>query len=279
MIIAIAGLFASSPASAENVTGSLTVSAVWNRDTSGAVPLAGDTYSIVRVASADLDENGSVKAFHTLTAFSEFGYDWGHMDPSAYNEAAKKLTDHATAHQLYEHAGVTDANGSLTFRNLPIGLYLVARTGIAAANQRYACDPFLVAVPGTADDGSGQLNVTVEPKFSYNGDGTPSEPGEPEEPGKPGEPENPGDNPGDNPGNEPGETPGNTPGGTGTSTNTGTGTGTGDTGGTGTTGKPADTGAAVSTIAVAAIALTVAAVIIRDLRRGRESDQSGETDE
>ncbi|KFI53728.1 hypothetical protein [Bifidobacterium biavatii] len=255
---------------AETVTGSLTVSAVWNRDTSSALPLAGDTYSIVRVASADLDGNGRVKAFHMLNTFSEFSYNWGHMDPSAYNAAAKTLTDYATAHQLYEHAGVTDANGSLTFRNLPIGLYLVARTGIATANQRYSCDPFLVAVPGNADDGTGQLNVTVEPKFSDNGGGTPGEPGEPGEPGKPGEPENPGDNPGDNPGNEPGETPGNTPGGTGTTpggTNTNTNTNTG----TGTTGKPADTGAAVSTIALAAIALTVAAVIIRDLRRDRNT--------
>lgn len=221
-------------------TGTLTISAVWNRDTDNPVPLAGDTYSIVRVASADLDASGNPTAFHTLQAFSGFDRDWGKLSASDSNAVAKELADFAGNHDLYEHSGKTNAAGQLTFTKLPAGLYLAARTAVANANQSYTCDPFLVAVPGVGDDGSGEFAVTVEPKFS--GDDTP-EPSPNPEPNPNPEPE-----PSPNPNPTPNPSPGITPGGT---------------------EIPAETGAAISAVAFVAIACTVAAVIIRDLRRDR----------
>lgn len=232
-------------------TGTLTISAIWNRDTNNPVPLAGDTYSIVRVASADLDKTGKPTAFHTLKAFADFDRDWGSLSASEYNTAAKELAEYAGKHDLYEHSGKTNAAGQLKFVDLPAGLYLAARTSVASANKAYTCDPFLVAVPGIADDGTGEFNATAEPKFS--GDDTPEpnpnpNPDNPDNP-NPDNPDNPNpDNPEPNPNPTPTPNPGTTPGGS---------------------EIPADTGAAISAIAFVAIACTVAAVIIHDVRRDR----------
>ncbi|WP_169241057.1 hypothetical protein [Bifidobacterium olomucense] len=38
--------------------GSITIDAQWNRDTADQTALAGDTYAIVRIASAELDSDG-----------------------------------------------------------------------------------------------------------------------------------------------------------------------------------------------------------------------------
>ncbi|MBW3089552.1 cell surface protein [Bifidobacterium miconisargentati] len=260
-----ASSFAATPRAyaVDSRTGTLTISAIWNRDTDKPVPLAGDTYSIVRVASADLDKNGKPTAFHTLKAFAAFDREWRSLSASEYNTAAKELAEYASKHDLYEHSGKTNAAGQLKFANLPTGLYLAARTAVASANKAYTCDPFLVAVPGVADDGTGEFNVTSEPKFS--GDDTPDpnpnpNPDNPDNPNpdNPGNPDNPNpDNP-DNPEPNPTPTPnpGTTPGGT---------------------EIPADTGAAISAVAFVAIACTVAAVIIHDLRRDRSKNAGQES--
>ncbi|KFI97167.1 prealbumin-like fold domain-containing protein, partial [Bifidobacterium stellenboschense] len=185
-VIALAATPASAHAAQSGVTGSLTVDAQWDRGRDDATPLAGDTYSIVRVASADLDDNGTIAAFHTLDAFSHFDADWGKLTSSQLNAAAKRMDAHAAEHHLYAATGVTDANGRATFARLAAGIYLVARTHVADANARYACDPFLVSVPDGNDltGGAPALNVTVEPKFADNGTVTP--PGDHDQPGGPG---------------------------------------------------------------------------------------------
>ncbi|NEG56035.1 isopeptide-forming domain-containing protein [Bifidobacterium platyrrhinorum] len=189
LFAAVTGL-ATAPATARAaaVTGSLTIDAQWDRGQDDAVPLAGDTYSIVRVASADLDDNGTITAFHTLDAFSRFDADWAKLTSSQLNAAAKRMDAHAAEHRLYATTGVTDANGRTTFTRLAVGIYLVARTHVASANTKYTCDPFLVSVPDGNDltGGAPALNVTVEPKFGDNGTVTPPEPGEHDKPANPG---------------------------------------------------------------------------------------------
>lgn len=220
--------------------GSITIDAQWDRGTANQTALAGDTYAIVRIASADLDaDTGVIRAFRTLKPFSSFDRDWAKLTSSELNTAAKQLNAYAAKRQLYVDTGVTDGVGRAYFTDLDAGIYLIARTAVASANQRYDCDPFLVAVPET-NSGTPTFAVTAEPKFSDNGGVTPPNPSP-----------NPSPQPEPNQPNQP-TTPG-------TSTKPKT---------------PANTGATVSVIALAAIALTVAALIIRDLRRGRRvSDQ------
>lgn len=225
LVVAVVAIVAPPPLTAQAATyGSITIDAQWNRDSADRTALAGDTYAIVRIASADLDiETGAIRAFRTLESFSQFDRDWAGLTSSELNTAAKQLDAYATKHRLYSVSDTTNAAGRTTFTDLEPGIYLIARTAAASANQRYDCDPFLVSVPET-NGGAAEFAVTAEPKFSDNGTVTPPNPTpEPEpEPNKPAKP-----------------------------------------------GSTANTGAAVSVVALAAIALTVAALIIRDLRRGR----------
>lgn len=145
--------------------GALTINAVWGRDTASPKLLAGDTYSIVRVATVTTNNDGSVSSYKTVGDFSGLTADWERLTSSEYHDAAKKLATHAAKNKLYQHSGTTNVAGQLTFQNLPLGLYLVSRTSSAKANKAYDCDPFLISIPGSGDT-SADLNITVEPKFS-----------------------------------------------------------------------------------------------------------------
>lgn len=108
--------------------GALTINAVWGRDTASPKLLAGDTYSIVRVATVTTNNDGSVSSYKTVGDFSGLTADWERLTSSEYHDAAKKLATHAVKNKLYQHSGTTNVAGQLTFQNLPLGLYLVSRT-------------------------------------------------------------------------------------------------------------------------------------------------------
>lgn len=171
------------------VNGTITIDAAWNRADDKPLALAGDTYSIARVATAALapaEDGGipTVTAFHTVDAFANLGTDWTGLSASQLNQRAKDMAAYAGKHSLYDESGATGAAGTVTFRGLDAGVYLVTRTTVAKANARYTCDPFLVSVPGGLDDEEPTLAVTAEPKFADTGEpGTPGEPG-----GNPGTP-------------------------------------------------------------------------------------------
>ena len=168
--------------------GTLTINAVWNRwgrDTASPKSLAGDTYSIVRVATVTTNNDGSVSSYKTVGDFSGLTADWERLTSSEYHDAAKKLAAHAAKNKLYQHSGTTNAAGQLTFQNLPLGLYLVSRTDSTKANKAYDCDPFLISIPGSGDTAA-DLNITVELKFSTGTPVVPPENNPSEEPGNPG---------------------------------------------------------------------------------------------
>lgn len=240
--------------SASTTKGSLTIDAVWDRDGSGRKPLVGDTYSIVRVVSVDLASNGTITAFHTLDAFKRFDRDWASLTSSQLNDVAKELRDYADKHKLYEHSGVTGADGRVTFKGLTVGLYLVARTAVAKANTAYTCDPFLVAIPDIAD-----LGVTVEPKYGGGDDVNPPGPDNPDNPNNPDNPSNP-NNPGDNPGNP--SNPGGSNGSGGSFIPNGL-------------KHTAVTGTDIAGFGMLTVAIGVAGVVLRHLRRRRTSAADG----
>ena len=113
----------------------LTINAVWGRDTASPKSLAGDTYAIVRVATVTTNNDGSVSSYKTVSDFSGLTADWERLTSSEYHDAAKKLAAHAAKNKLYQHSGTTNAAGQLTFQNLPLGLYLVSRTDSAKATR------------------------------------------------------------------------------------------------------------------------------------------------
>ena len=79
--------------------GALTINAVWGRDTASPKSLAGDTYSIVRVATVTTNNDGSVSSYKTVGDFSGLTADWERLTSSEYHDAAKKLATHAAKKQ------------------------------------------------------------------------------------------------------------------------------------------------------------------------------------
>lgn len=174
--------------------GSITIDARWDRESANPVPLAGDTYAIARIASADIDANGSITAYHTLDRFAEYDRAWGSLTASGANDAAKQLATFVGAQDQYDAARTVNESGFVTFSGLEAGVYLVTRTGIADANAAYHCDPFLAYMPGTTESGGILWNVVVEPKFGHDNNENPPSPPEPGPPEEPGTPSTPGDN-------------------------------------------------------------------------------------
>ena len=190
LVLAGACLLASArPATAAPVGGSLTLHASSERD-GAAMVLAGDTYALARVATVDLtyDEAGAPQLTYAITpAFAAADHDWGTLDAEGWRAAAHELDTLAQEQGLYtDGAAVADANGYASFGWLEGGLYLAARTQVAAGNEGYACDPVLVSVPAW-EDGALVYDVVADLKFEW----TTPPPAEEEPPAPTPEPENP----------------------------------------------------------------------------------------
>lgn len=152
-------------------TGSISIDTAVRTD-DGARNIAGDTFSFARVATVTVDAAYTPAAisFKTADAFAPHGRDWSSLDASGWRDAARDLADFAKANDLYETAMTVDAGSArLVLGGLEPGLYLVSRTGIAAANGDVACDPVLVSVP-VAEDGGLVYDVNVEPKYEWGGE-------------------------------------------------------------------------------------------------------------
>ncbi|MBT1165547.1 hypothetical protein [Bifidobacterium simiarum] len=271
LVIILAGVLPTSAHAATDGTagpvGSLTIAAQI-KDSSSTHYLAGDTYAVAHVADATLGSNGTIAKLTTRSAFRSLSRDWASLTSSQFNAAAKELAAYAGQHRLYDVTtkAVTGADGIAIVSDLTPGLYLVSRTGIAAANKAYACDAFLVAVPETDDSATGtaggaNYDVVAAPKFeqvSVPNPPTPNHPGGEPTPNTPG-------------------TPGTgTPGTPGSGSTPGTGGQTGTTSSTGPS-TVAKTGAAVMRYVEAAVILGALAVIVlfvRDRIRSRESHES-----
>lgn len=227
---------------AAQANGSLTIDARWNRESAHPVPLTGDTYSIVRIASADLNNDGTITAYHTLDRFKNYDQQWGNLDASESNIAAKRLEAFVGEKDQYDASLVVRESGYITFSNLEPGVYLVSRTGIAQANAAYQCDPFLAYIPRVENNGI-LWDVTVEPKYGHDEEENPPSPPTPTEPFDPSEPSQPPEHDNTDNGNEDGTNGSNTP------------------------SETARTGAAIVIPSVVGAVALVVALIIQSIRR------------
>ena len=154
-------------AAAAPLTGTLTLHCHYGSG-ADAVPLAGDTYALVAVADAAVDEDGSL-LYTTKPEFQAWDRNWAGLNASQWHDAALQLQA-AVQDALPEGTptGTTDADGDLTLRGLEPALYLVLRTGTALGNERYHMDPLLVSVP-LPEDSRLTWAVTITPKFAGEG--------------------------------------------------------------------------------------------------------------
>lgn len=148
------------------------------------VALAGDGYTLTKVASAEVDESDSI-SYVTEEAFSSADRNWAALDGAGLRAAAHEVFAHAEKHGVKPQATAhADAAGKAVFSSLEPGLYLISRFEVVPANAEFSCDPALVGVPATID---GVLTYAVEvtPKFEHE----PLTPGPgPGEDGKPADP-------------------------------------------------------------------------------------------
>lgn len=175
-VFACAGMLAAAAVAprvaAATPRGSVSLSVV-AEDVRGSHQLAGDTFSLVQVATAQVYQGGdgqSAGVAYTMAAgFERYDRDWASLSASDVAAAARELA------QIARDAGSLDAGVSqrvpegartLTFSGLDSGLYLVVRTGVADANKGLTCDPVLVSVP-LLEDGAFAYDVDVDPKFEW----------------------------------------------------------------------------------------------------------------
>ena len=150
-------------------SGSLTLRCVFPTG-DGERVLSDDTYSLAKIADAVITD--SSVSYTTLEQFRSYDCDWQHQAASKMNEKAKALAYYCEKNGYYTDSAVTDANGTLKFGDLSVGLYLVARTKTAPSNGDFVTDPLLVFIPQSVN-GEAIYDVTATPKFSYVGGDTP----------------------------------------------------------------------------------------------------------
>lgn len=122
-------------------TGSVSVT-LKDKDTA----VSGAEITLYHVALAEKIENAL--CFVYTDGFKGFG---GSPEALTDEAAVWRLVDYTVKNHLSGQSAKTDENGTVSFQNLPLGLYLAVQTGSV---QGYLdCTPFLVALPTGEADG------------------------------------------------------------------------------------------------------------------------------
>jgi hypothetical protein len=130
--------------------------------------LSGAGISITKVADAK-EEQGTVvyTLGDTLSAYSEtnaFGFETFFDDMTALesNQTAALL---ASENLTADFTGTTDTDGSVTFSELPLGMYLVTQISSDGVSADYTqFEPFLISVPSMDEDGTIYTDLESRPK-------------------------------------------------------------------------------------------------------------------
>lgn len=132
-------------------TGSLTVTLTEQYE---KTPIVGAQLSLYQVATVGINNAGQLTYAYT-EAFSATGISL--EDP----DLAKKLDAHLSEHAVDAKVMTTDATGTATCGDLPLGLYFVRQTGAVAGFA--PCTSFLVTIP-QQQDGAFTYAVNASPK-------------------------------------------------------------------------------------------------------------------
>lgn len=125
--------------------------------------LAGDTYELVFVATAEVDAQGI--RYTACEPFESLTYDWASLDAAGLRDAAAAAAAVAADGDAAPVATVTtNAAGRALAPSLHAGIYLVRRTQVASANADATMAPFVAGIP-TLVDGRLTYDVQAHPKF------------------------------------------------------------------------------------------------------------------
>lgn len=137
-------------------TGSITVTLRDNSDEHR--PISGGTFTLRMVAEA-VSENNNLSYVFT-PEFAESGVDLSDLNAEGLSE---QLAAYAEEEQIQGITRSSGEEGSVTFSDLVLGLYLIVQEG--SVEGYYPIDPFIVSVPMTNADGTGWIyDVNASPK-------------------------------------------------------------------------------------------------------------------
>lgn len=152
------------PTAAAALHGSLELRCSIERE-NNTVLLAGDEYALCMVAT--LEETQGELQYQTLPAYSFADCDWAQCSASQLREKALQLAPKVQERKDFAAIQQTDTSGTVIFRDLTPGLYLMIRTKPAPENTAYISEPFLVSIP-TVVNGTAAYQVVAEPKYRWD---------------------------------------------------------------------------------------------------------------
>lgn len=141
-----------------------------DRDRKGSISItpkdAGDGHTVIMGTSftlykaAEVTNDGTSLRYTLTKEFEESGAD---LSDFTADDLAKALADFAGQEGLSGNTKKADENGTVTFTDLSLGLYLLVQS--ASVDGTYAAEAFLVSVPMTGTDGEAWLyDVDASPK-------------------------------------------------------------------------------------------------------------------
>ncbi len=122
----------------------------------GEEPVGGGAMALYRVG--DIHEDDGNYSFVLTDAFADSGVA---LDDIQSADVARTLADYAASHNVPSQVKRIGASGTVSFNDLPLGLYLLVQT--RAATGYSPTNPFLAAVP-TYIEGSYYYTVDASPK-------------------------------------------------------------------------------------------------------------------
>ena len=117
-------------------------------------PIAGAELSLYYVANVRMNPNGKLSYVYT----EEFDQFHGELDDPAL---VGLLDSFVSGHKVSSRKLTTDAEGKITYRELPLGLYFIKQTSSVAGFAQ--CSPFLATVP-SGTDGCFNYDIDASPK-------------------------------------------------------------------------------------------------------------------
>ncbi|MDE6186404.1 MAG: SpaH/EbpB family LPXTG-anchored major pilin, partial [Lachnospiraceae bacterium] len=142
----------------------------------GASPLKGVEFTIYKIKDKDYLLNmysGELAPDDLPKTTEDIKNKYGVISASGYEPTGKWIvTEWQIGSSVYNTAqtATTDENGAASFGNLDLGIYLVVETNSPASVYK-AADPFLVAVPMTANGTEWLYDVHVYPKNEVGSSG------------------------------------------------------------------------------------------------------------
>jgi hypothetical protein len=134
-------------------------------------PAEGVEFRLYYVANVDEFCNMTV-----ASPFTNYSIDLKKPTADTYREIEAMLPGVIAADGIAaNYTATTDENGTVTFANIPAGLYFVVGDNFEANRKIYTPNGSLVCLPNRLEDDSWQYDVKVSPKFESRPDSEPVE--------------------------------------------------------------------------------------------------------